>query len=142
MYITEIGIRPLTKKETKQAEEDNIPFMNLVFHYKESHPDLFKISSELVLKWKRFIGIRDINSSIYQQNDLISKALGFKPQYYVVAGSENYRNAAWGFKYQDCPYPFVLYNSKKGDTLYANQQISPECLETVIIFLMYLRGGR
>ena len=106
-------IIPLSKKETKQAEKDNIPFMNLVFHYKELYPELYNSSVEFVLKWKRFIGIRDINTSIYWQNGMISKALGFKPQYYVVAGSENYRNAVWGFRFQGCPYPFLIIILRK-----------------------------
>jgi len=58
--------------------------MNLVFHIRNHILIYLKYHQSFVLKWKKVYGHQYINSSITTK-DLISKALGFKPQYYVVS---------------------------------------------------------
>ncbi len=126
---------PITKKEMKIPDENNTHVMNIAMKTKVAYPTLYELTEDFVLHWNRIIGIKYGKDNQTVQNQIISKALGFKPQYYALRGSENYRNAIWGFKC-DSFYPFILYNSKKGFQLTCSPQTHPIHIIKVLRILM------
>jgi len=123
-------MKPCTKERTRELEKCTVPISNKC----NSLPDgetrdvLFSSLCQLT-SWYYYQGF-DANEIQKIQNAKIAELLEFKPQYHVCTGSDNYRNAVWGFEYKDkgC----VLYHSKKGLALQVEKSMNSDTVVALV----------
>jgi len=141
-----IKLIPLSKVETKRIEPNTVTIQNIAIQnysntveslewLKQDNPDpktlpdLFKY---WVFNWYKIHNFSPENS-IIAQNGLISKILGMKPQYYV---QYEYKTAVWGFQIEGYESRIILYNSRRGTTIFAERGTTEECMTKLLQFLI------
>ena len=109
-------IMPMSKPDTKHAELNTTPIMNIFFQASQKgdkyDTKIMRKYSVLLSWYRRLDTVNELT-----KNKELTRLLDFKPLYYVTY---EYRNAVWGFRFEN--KPVVLYNSKKGLSI----QVSPD----------------
>lgn len=121
----------LSKDETKNAELGTTPIMNILYSPTLNKPKLLQKAKNLlidnesdhlktaILNMFNWTYLRNMKTTKERKNHLIKKFGA--PNYHA---NYEYREAIWGFKYQEIE--IVIYYSTKGFSV----QVSPDCTIT------------